>query len=183
MDFQIHNVQTAQGDAKPILEASQKALGFVPNMYGAMAEAPALLKAYTTLSRILEESSLSATERQVVLLSVSYVNGCEYCVAAHSVIAGMQKVSPSVIQAIREGREIPDGKLEALRRFAEAVVVSRGYPNAGDVERFLGAGYGRAQILEVVLGVGMKTLSNYTNHIAKTPLDAAFAPAAWSKAA
>lgn len=183
MSFQLHTVETAQGDAKGILANSQKALGFIPNMYATMAEAPALLKAYTTISRILDESSLSVTERQVVLLSVSYINGCEYCVAAHSVIAEMQKVSPSVVEAIRAGREIPDRKLEALRRFVEAVVSKQGHPEASDIDRFLGAGYGRAQILEVVLGIGMKTLSNYTNHIAQTPLDPAFGPAAWSKAA
>jgi AhpD family alkylhydroperoxidase len=141
------------------------------------------VKAYTTLSRIFDETSLSATERQIVLLTASYVNGCEYCIAAHSVIAGMQKVPDDVMQAIRAGRPIADKKLEALRRFTAAVVTSRGWPSDSETAALLSVGYERQQVLEVVLGVGMKTLSNYANHIAETPLDQAFASAAWSKAA
>jgi AhpD family alkylhydroperoxidase len=148
-----------------------------------MAEAPALVKAYTTVSGIFDESSLSATERQVVLLTVSSENACEYCVAAHSVIAGMQKVPVGVVAAVRDGVPIADAKLESLRRFTAAVVDSRGWPSEEATAAFYNAGYGRQQVLEVVLGVGMKTLSNYTNHIAATPLDAPFTQAAWFKAA
>jgi len=153
----------------------------VPNLLGTMAEAPALLNAYTTLAGIFDKTSFNPTERQVVLLSVSYENSCEYCVAAHSVIASMQKVPADVVEAIRKNQPITDPRLEALRRFTTAVVASRGWPTEEQTSAFLAAGYGRQQILEVVLGVGMKTLSNYTNHLAGTPLDAAFAKAAWSK--
>jgi uncharacterized peroxidase-related enzyme len=183
MTYPVHTVDTAQAGAKEIPAGAKKSLGFVPNLYGVMAEAPALVKAYATLSRIFDETSLSATERQIVLLTASYVNDCEYCIAAHSVIAGMQKVPNDVVQAIRAGRPIADTKLEALRLFTAAVVNSRGWPADADTAALLSAGYGRQQVLEVVLGVGMKTLSNYTNHIAATPLDLAFASAAWSKAA
>ena len=183
MTYSVHTVETAPEAAKETLIAAKKGLGFVPNLFAVMAEAPALVKAYTTLSRIFDETSFSATERQVVLLTVSYVNGCEYCIAAHSVIAGMQKVPGDVVQAIREGRRIADRKLEALRGFTAAVVSARGWPSEEALGAFLGAGYGKQQVLEVVLGVGMKTLSNYTNHIAGTPLDQAFSGAAWSKAA
>ncbi|MGF1624018.1 MAG: carboxymuconolactone decarboxylase family protein [Alphaproteobacteria bacterium] len=183
MRYPIHTAETAAGTAKDFLSGAQKFYGFVPNLLGTMAEAPALLKAYVTLSRIFEESSFNATERQVVLLTVSYENGCEYCIAAHSVISDMQGVPSAVVMAIREGRLIPDKQLEALRRFTAAVVSSRGWPTEEEVNAFVAAGYGKQQVLEVVLGVGIKTLSNYTNHIAETPLDAAFAKAAWSKAA
>lgn len=183
MTYRIHDLDTAPAAAKDILAGARKAFGFVPNLLGMMAEAPALAKAYTTLSRIFEESSFSAAERQVVLLTVSYENGCEYCVAAHSVIAGMQKIPEPVVSAIRGGKPIADTKLEALRRFTAAVVRSRGWPDEGDTNAFFAAGYGSQQVLEVVLGVGLKTLSNYANHVAETPLDAAFAGAQWSKAA
>lgn len=183
MTYPVHTVDTAPAAAKEILAGAKKSLGFVPNLYAIMAEAPALVKAYTTLSRIFDETSLSATERQVVLLTVSYENGCEYCIAAHSVIAKMQHVPDDVVQAIRAGRPIADKKLEPLRRFAAAVVTSRGWPSDTDTAAFLSVGYGRQQVLEVVLGVGIKTLSNYANHIAETPLDQAFASAVWSKAA
>ena len=178
-----HSIETAPPAAKDILAGAAKAYGFIPNLLGVMAEAPALLKAYTTLSSIFEDSGLTATERQIVLLSASFENGCDYCMAAHSVIAGMQKVPAAVVGAVRDGTPIDDPKLEALRRFTAAVVSTRGRPSATDTAAFLGAGYSRARVLDVVLGVGLKTLSNYTNHIAETPLDEAFAAAAWSKAA
>lgn len=183
MSYTVHSIDSASAPAKDILAAAKKNLGFVPNLFGVMAEAPALLKAYATLSGIFDETSFNATERQVVLLVVSYENNCGYCIAAHSAIAGMQRVSNDVVKAIRDGQPISDTKIEALRRFAVAVVKSRGWPSATDTQEFLAAGYGRQQVLEVVLGVGMKTLSNYANHIAKTPLDQAFTSVAWSKAA
>ena len=183
MRYPIHTAETAADAAKDILSGAQKSYGFDPNLLATMAEAPALLKAYVTLSRIFEESSFNAAERQVVLLTVSYENDCEYCIAAHSVIAGMQGVPDTVVAAIRDGEPIPNPQLEALRRFTAAVVGSRGWPTEAEVNAFLAAGYGKQQVLEVVLGVGIKTLSNYTNHIAETPLDAAFAKATWSKAA
>lgn len=183
MTFSVHTIESAPSGSKPTLEAARDALGFVPNLYGVMAEAPALLEGYKALSAVFEKSSLTATERQIVLLMASYDNGCEYCVAAHSTIAAMQRVPDEVISAIRDGERIEDPKLEALRQFTSAVVTKRGWPDEAEVTDFLNAGYGRAQILEVVLGVGIKTLSNYTNHVADTPLDQAFAPNVWKKAA
>jgi AhpD family alkylhydroperoxidase len=183
MNYTVHDVDTAPAAARETLAGAKKAYGFLPNLLAVMAGAPALLKSYHTLVDLFEETSLSPSERQVVLLATSYENNCEYCVAAHTVIAGMQRVPDDVVQAIRAGRPIVDPKLEALRRFTTAVVSARGRPSDAEVAAFLDAGYGRIQVLEVVLGVGLKTLSNYTNHIAETPLDRAFARAAWSKPA
>jgi uncharacterized peroxidase-related enzyme len=183
MSYTIHTPETAPEAAKDVLTGAKKAFGFVPNLLAVMAEAPTLVNAYTTLDGLFAKTSLTPTERQTVLLTVSYENDCEYCVAAHSVIAGMQKVPADVIEALRNGVAHRDGKLEALRRFTSALVHTRGWLSKPEVEAFLAAGYGRQQVLEVMLGVGLKTLSNYTNHIAETPLDAAFGPAAWSKAA
>jgi uncharacterized peroxidase-related enzyme len=183
MKFKVHALETAPEGAKDVLASARKAYGFLPNLLAVMAEAPALLQAYRALVDLFDETSLTPSERQVVLLTTSYENGCEYCVAAHSVIAGMQRVPEDVVQAVRRGKPIADRKLEALRRFTTAVVTSRGRPSEAETAEFLNAGYANAQILEVVLGVGVKTLSNYTNSIADTPLDQAFAKAAWSSAA
>lgn len=183
MSYTVHSIDTAPAAAKEILTGARKSYGFLPNLLAVMAEAPALVKAYRALSEAFEQTSFNPSERQVVLLTASYENGCDYCVAAHSVIAGMQQVSGDVVDAIRSGAPIADRKLEALRRFTSAIVVSRGLPSEPELAAFESAGYGRAQVLEVVLGVGMKTLSNYTNHIAGTPLDREFASAAWAKAA
>lgn len=179
-NFDIHTIETAEAPAAEMLGNIEKAYGFVPNLYGIFAESPATMKAYMTIGKIFDESSFSVTERQLVILAASRYNECNYCMAAHSVVAGMQKVPADVIEAIREDRPIRDGKLEALRTFTTAIVEKRGRVSERDVSTFLVAGYTKAQILEVILGVTFKTLSNYTNHIADTPLDVAFEPRAWT---
>ncbi len=131
------------------------------------------------MGKIFDESSFSATERQLIILAVSRYNECNYCIAAHTVVAGMQKVPTDVIEAIREDRPIRDSRLEALRTFATSVVEKRGWVTDEQVSAFLAAGFSRAQILEVIVGISFKTLSNYTNHIADTPLDEAFEAGAW----
>ena len=181
MTYAIQTIDSAPPAAKDVLAGAKQAFGFVPNLLGVMANSPALVKTYVAVSKIFDETALTATERQVVLLTVSAENGCEYCMAAHSAIAGMQHVDQGVISALRDGKPIADAKLESLRFLAAETVRTRGWPSSDAVSRFTGAGYSPAQALEVVLGVGLKTLSNYANHLAATPLDAAFAPVKWSK--
>lgn len=175
----VLTVDSAPKQAHDLLVAAKTKFGFVPNLLGVMANAPALLEAYMTLGGLFDKTSLNATERQIVLLATSYENACEYCMAAHTGIATMQKVDAGVISALRDGTPIAQANLEALRAFAAEVARTRGWPSAEAVARFTGAGYAKAQALEVVLGVGMKTLSNYANHLVGTPLDSAFAPASW----
>jgi len=175
-------IDNAPEQARPLLEKAKKNYGFVPNLLGVMAHAPATLEAYTTLSGLFDKTSLSPTERQVVLLAISAENECTYCVAAHTAIAQMQNVDADAVEAIRNGDPIPNDKLEALRRFAVEVVTTRGWPSDEVKQAFHDAGYSEAHVLEVILGVGMKTLSNYTNHAAETPLDEAFTDAAWEPA-
>lgn len=179
----VQGIESAPSASRDMLKAAQAKLGFVPNLFGVFANAPALLEGYLALSGIFDKTSLSPTERQVVLLATSFENGCDYCMAAHTAIAGMQKVDQGVIGALRENQPIADAKLEALRSFAAETVRTRGWPSSESVARFTSAGYSPAQALEVVLGIGVKTISNYVNHLAGTPLDAAFAPAKWSKPA
>lgn len=179
--YPLHTVESAPAPSAPQLEKVQKKLGFIPNLYAVLADAPAALASYLTLGSLFDETSLNPTERQIVLLAASRTNHCEYCMAAHTVVARMQSIPEGVIEALRSGRPITDTKLEALRTFTVAVVRKRGDLDEEDLDSFLDAGYSRAQILEVLVGVAMKTLSNYTNHIAATPLDSAFASAAWSE--
>ncbi len=178
-DYPIHTAETAP-KAETILRRAQKANGFVPNLYATMAEAPALLEGYVTLSATFDKSDLSATERQIVLLVNSRLNGCSYCMAAHTMIAKMQGVPEDVVEALRSGTELSDPKLEALRSFAIKINESRGWPEQSDLDAFFAAGYEKRNVLEVVLGTALKVMSNYTNHIASTPVDAAFAEAEWA---
>jgi len=172
-------LDTAGGQARDILQSPQAKFGFVPNLIGKMANAPALAAAYLAIGKLFEETSFSPTEQQVVLLAVSRCNECTYCVAAHSTIAQMQSVPNDVVQAIRNDQLIADTKLESLRRLTTEIVESRGWPGEQAVSDFLASGYRESQILEIILGVGFKTLSNYANHLAGTELDPAFAANAW----
>ena len=177
-NFPIHTVESAPGAARPILEGAKRTYGFVPNLLGALAEAPAALEAYVTLSDILAKSSFTATERAILPIVISAENGCEYCVAAHSAAARMGKVPGDVIAAVGEGRPVADTRLEALRSFALTLVRKRGWVSDEEVQSFLDAGFSRQNVLETVLFVAFKTLSNYANHLVGTPVDAAFKAAA-----
>lgn len=182
-DFTVHTVDSAPEASRETLQQVAKSYGFLPNLIGIMAEAPALAQAYVSVAGAFASSSFSPTEQQIVLIAASRVNGCEYCVSAHSTVAKMSQVPADVIEGLRSGAPLADSKLEALRSFATAVVESRGWPTEEQVEAFLAAGYDRQNLLEVVLGIGLKTLSNYTNHITDTPLDSQFQGFAWQKVA
>lgn len=177
--FPIHTADTAPKSAHATLRAMEDKFGFVPNLAGVMASAPAVLNAYIGLSQGFEESSLDSALRQMVLLAVSRANGCTYCVAAHSLLAETTGLPAEAIQRLRDGQEQLDDQLEALVRFTTRVVTKRGFVSQADMDEFLGAGFTRAQMLEVVLGVAYKTLSNYVNHMAETPLDTQFEPGRW----
>jgi len=177
--FTTHTLETAAPEGRELLEQVQQNYGFIPNLIGNMVESPVTAAAYLELGRLMDETSFSAAEQQVILLAVSRYNECAYCVGAHSALALMQEVPADVVESIRNDKPIADAKLEALREFTTRVVNQRGWLSTDDTAQFLAAGYTREQILEVVLGVAMKTISNYTNHIAGTELDDAFADFAW----
>ncbi len=179
-EFPIYDETNAPEAARGTLSGAKAAFGFIPNLLGEMAGAPPVLDGYMALNQLIQKTSLSPKEQQVAILSVSRENECDYCVAAHSATATMTNVPAEVIEAVRQADDVPDERLSALSRFAQAVVRDRGRPSSDEVDRFLAAGYTRENILEVVLIVSMKTLSNYVNHIAETPLDQQFAPFAWS---
>lgn len=178
--FITHTIDSAPKQAKPFLEGARNAFSFVPNLLGTMAEAPALLEGYMTLAGIFDKSSFSETERQIVLMTNNLLNGCVYCMAAHTTISKGAGVPKDVIEALRTDSRISDPKLEALRVFAKIINETRGWPNETQIAAFLDAGYSHQNVLEVVLGTSLKVMSNYTNHVAETKLDAAFAGNAWS---
>lgn len=183
INFQFHTEQTSPEKAKKVLAGAQEQLGFVPNLYAGLANAPAALDAYMSLSDHFGKSSLKPIEQQVVLLVTSIENGCEFCVAAHSLIAKkMVMVPEEIVNALRDGGLPDDSKLAALAEFTRAVVLERGWiKNHPSFKAFLDAGYQPEQALDVVLGVTQKTLSNYANHLLETPLNEAFEGERWSK--
>jgi AhpD family alkylhydroperoxidase len=126
-EFTKHTADSAQEEARPVLEGVQKGLGFAPNLIAYMADAPALAQGYTTLSGIFEKQVFHPLNGRSVLLTVSRENSCRYCMAGHTSIAQMQKVPSDVIRALRDGAIIQDSKREALRAFTETLVDRRGY--------------------------------------------------------
>lgn len=177
--FTTHTINTAPDAAKPMLTQAQAVYSFVPNLLGTMAEAPTLLEGYMTLAGIFDKTEVTETERQIILMTNNRLNGCSYCMAAHTSISQMAGVPADVIEALRTGTPIADSRLEALRQFAAVVNESRGWPSAEDIDSFMAAGYTRQTILEVLVGTSLKVMSNYTNHIAETTLDDAFVANAW----
>lgn len=179
--YTVHTLDTAPEKSKPILEKTRDKYGFLPNLMGTLAEAPAAAKGYAAVSEAFAGSSLSPVEQQVVLLTVSFENECHYCMAAHSTVAGMVDMPQDVLEALRSGSKIEsDAKLEDLHTVTSKIVERRGWLEDADVQAFFDAGYTKDQLLEVIVGVAQKTISNYTNHIAETPLDEAFSQQAWT---
>lgn len=182
--FNVHTIETASDASTPLLEDSKKAYGFVPNLHAVMAESPALLEAYKTIGDIFDnKTNLSTTEQQIIAMTNNRLNGCTYCMAAHTSIMQAGKVPQDVITALRNGTPIADPKLEALRVFAEKVNEQRGWLEDADIEDLMAAGYTKQTIFDVIVGTAYKVLSNYTNHNAGTPLDRVFAKNEWSAGA
>jgi len=182
IEFEKHTIETAPEAAKPILQSALKGYGFVPNLYAAMAEAPTILEGYMSLSAIFEKTGLSETERQIILMTNNRLNGCKYCMAAHTTLSQMAGVDGDIIDALRKNTPIADAKLEALRQFTIAINESRGWPSDAQLDAFMAAGYAPQNVLEVILGTALKILSNYTNHVAETDLDDAFKANDWNVA-
>ncbi len=178
--FTLHDSSTAPDGAHDFIAGVEKKMGFVPSLYAVFAENPAVLTAYTQLAEQLSKTGLSPLEQQIVTITASVENECHFCVAAHTTISEGAGLDLGVIEAVRQDRPIDDPKLEALRVFTKKLVIDRGFVSDTDVDAFLAAGHDRAAVLSVVLGVALKVISNYTNHVAETPLNEAFQKHAWS---
>jgi len=178
----LKTIDNAEPGAKVLLESTQKKLGFVPNMYNAMANSPGLLNTYIQgYGSFREKSDFSSIEQEVIFLAISQVNGCEYCMAAHSFLAEAASGVPSdVTAAIRDDKPIPEMQLSALSIFTHVMVATRGLPSQAEVEAFLSAGYKEKDILEIIHAIAVKTISNYTNHIFHTEVDNIFSPHTWT---
>lgn len=179
--FTTYTIENAPEASKPILKAAKKKIGFVPNLMATMAESPVMVESYLTLMGLFDKSELSETERQIILMTNNRLNGCTYCMAAHTAVSKMAGVNDDVIEALRSGSPIDDPKLEALRIFSVVIHETHGKPTEEQVAAFLAAGYTKQTILEVIVGTSLKVLSNYTTPIVKPNLDKAFAPMAWNE--
>ena len=181
-DFTLHDPTTAPEASKPLLAASQSAFGMIPGLHAVMAEAPGLLEAYKRVGDLFMASSFDKDELTVVWQTVNVENACHYCVPAHTGIAQTMGVDEEITNALRDKTPLPNARLEALRDFTLKLIRDRGNVDAASVQAFLDAGFTKRNILEVILGYSQKVMSNYTNHLARTPVDKAFEKFEWHPA-
>ncbi|UTW12876.1 carboxymuconolactone decarboxylase family protein [Marinobacterium rhizophilum] len=180
-DFTLHTLESAPADSKPLLENSLKSFGMIPNLHAVMAEAPGLLEGYQLLHGFFQNTSFDNEELTVVWQTINVEHECHYCVPAHTGIAHMMKVDPALTDALRNRTAMPTEKLQVLHDTTLAMVRSRGRLSEAEMAAFFAAGYAQRQLLEIILGLSQKVMSNYVNHIASTPVDPAFEQFAWEK--
>ncbi|MDX2065371.1 MAG: carboxymuconolactone decarboxylase family protein [Fimbriimonadaceae bacterium] len=172
-------LETAPEGSREALTNVQRAFGMIPNLMATFAHSPAVLNGYLALDAAYNTTHFSPVERQVILLAASLENDCTYCKAAHStILKGMLKVDAEVVAAIRNGQALADPKHDALVTTVREVVRARGHLTNATRDAFLAAGYEPVHLMELLLGVALKTISNYLDHFSATPLDPAFAPEA-----
>lgn len=178
--FTMYNASNApQGSADTMAEF-QNNYGFVPNLIGQMVESPVLVKAYKALGDLLAAGTSSATEQQVVLMTINRFHECRYCMAGHTKVSELTGVDMDVINAIRDDKPIDNPKFGALRGFTLALVEQRGKVSQAQFNVFIAAGYTQETALEIVAAAAYKTMSNYTNHLVGTELDGAFIDKKWA---
>jgi uncharacterized peroxidase-related enzyme len=168
--------QQAQGRAKELLDAVKAKFGFVPNSTRSMAVSPSVLEAYLGFSGPLGHGVLPARVREQLALDVGEANHCDYCVSAHSAIGKRVGLTDQEILASRQGAST-DSKTDVLLRFARTVVEKRGVVTDADIAAVRGAGYGDAEVAEVVAHVALNIFTNYFNNVAGTTIDFPKAPA------
>lgn len=173
----IHSVDTAPEAARERVEAAQQANGFLPNLIGVLANAPAALETYQVVGAINGKTSLSPAEREVVQITAATLNDCGFCVAGHTKLSLQKLRMPEeLVEALRKVDTIADAKLDALARFSVAVIQKKGQVSDEELAAFRNAGYNDQQALEVVLGVSLATLCNFANSLAQTPINPELQP-------
>lgn len=183
LNLPAQTLDSATGNAKATLEKAQQQVGFIPAMYANMVNSNGVLDTYLTGYKYFRESGLfTPPEQEVIFLTISRENACTYCVAAHSMIADkVSKVPADAIEAIRGGATISDARLQALSAFTQVMFESRGRPTPEELQAFKSAGFDERHVLEIVLALAVKTLSNYANHLFHTEVDERFSAYQWTE--
>jgi uncharacterized peroxidase-related enzyme len=165
------SIETSPEASQPLLQAVKKQLGSVPNLFRVVANSPGALEGYLGLNSGLAKGKLDGRTRERIALAIAEMNGCDYCLAAHSYLAKtLAKLDDAEIAANRNGSS-NDPKADAAVRFAAKVATERGHVSGVDLEMVRAAGFGDAEIIEIVLHVAINTLTNYVNEVAETDID------------
>jgi len=179
--FPLFDETTAPQKARPILAKTKEEFKMIPNLERTMALAPTLLESYATCWSLFQSTSLSLIERQIVYQTANFENECNYCVPWHTLLAKQATMNQEDIENLRTGAKLSNSRHEELRRFTQSLIRSQGKVVQSDLDAFYQAGYSSQQALEVILGIAIKIMSNYTNSITGTPLDDAVKSYSWKK--
>lgn len=164
-------INDAPQASRPLLEAVKKQIGSVPNLFRLVAQSPASLEGYLGLNTALGKGALPAATRERIALAVAQLNGCSYCLSAHTHIGKtLAHLDDAEIAANRAGGST-DPKADAAVRFASKVALERGHVSDADLAALKLAGYSDAQAIEIVLHVALNTWTNYVNEVFKTDID------------
>ena len=164
-------IDAAPAASRPMLEAVKKQLGIVLNLFRLVSNSPTALEGYLGLSGALAKGALPAPTRERIALAIAEINGCDYCLSAHSYLGkNLAKLDDAEIAANRAGTS-NDPKADAAVRFAAKVARRRGHLDDGDLQAVKLAGYSDAQVIEIVLHVALNTWTNYVNSVAGTEND------------
>lgn len=180
-DFEMHSIESAPEASRTAMQWYQDSFQMVPNLAQIMATSPALLQSYwQTQINLLEHGALSKQEVNIVETVVAHENECQYCVAGHTAFSKdpIFGNTDEQMNAIRNELDFEDAKLNALRDFTLLTMRKQGRMASSQLQAFIDAGYTKTHALDVVACIAAKVMSNYTNQIALTPIDEAFAPLA-----
>lgn len=172
----------AEGKAKALLDGAQRSMGMVPNIFATMANSPAVLDAYLGFRKALSGAALSGALREQIALTVSGLNGCDYCASAHSAIGGQLGVDEQEMAANLRG-ESGDAKTQAALDFAKAIVERQGWVSDEQLRAVRDAGYNEGEVAEIVAAVAQNIFSTYFNHVAGTEVDFPFVSSKQAEAA
>jgi AhpD family alkylhydroperoxidase len=180
--FVDHTVETAPEAARRTLAATEKRVGYLPVAVGRLAEAPLLLDGFLKLSAMFEATSLDPLARETLIMTMATRNACHVCVAMHTAKLEQLDADPALVTALRDGKPLPDARLQAVRDFTLTVLDTAGEVPDESLAAFTSAGFTTRQALEVVLGIGTYTMSTLANRLTRAPLDEPMTPFAWAPA-
>lgn len=165
------SIEASPAASQPLLQAVTKQLGSAPNLFRVLGNSPAALEGFLGLNGALGKGKLDGKTRERFALAVAEINGCGYCLSAHTYLGkNLAKLDDAEITANRNGAS-NDPKADAAVRFAAKIVRERGHVSDADVSAVKAAGYGDDEIVEIVAHVALNTLTNYINEVAKTDID------------
>jgi alkylhydroperoxidase family enzyme len=176
LHFMPLTIANSPDSSKPSLTEIEKSNGSIPNLMATLANSPTTLEGYRALEAVWENGSFAPRERQLVLLTASAENRGSYCTAAHStVLKNALRRPEEIVFAVQHNIPVPEAKSNAVVTIVKELVRGRGYAREDTIQNFIAAGYRREQVMELLVGIALKTISNYLDHLSPVPVDQGFA--------